>query len=203
MRQTAPTRKGTPEFPRASLPFDGGAGNRTLVRISVQRSAYVRRPPSSRGPGPVSGRPSRSGPPEISPVAPEDSRRASPDFGPDGAPQAGSFIRWCVSELSSTYAASAKSELAVEMSQTVFPGIWTWARSHTFYRPVEASRPRPIKSKQPGTPPQPAGAARRSWRLQRAIRGQDRGLIRLNVTSPQANVIVKIQQDKLLVNNML
>jgi hypothetical protein len=31
--------------------------------------------------------------------------------------------------------------LAVDTFQTVFPGIWTWARYDSFIKPVEASRP--------------------------------------------------------------
>src|ERR1041384_6087204 len=57
---------------------DGGAGNRTLVRTSVQRGVYVRRPWSSRGPGPVHGPPSRNEPLRISPAARGGSRQASP-----------------------------------------------------------------------------------------------------------------------------
>src|ERR1041385_453982 len=57
---------------------DGGAGNRTLVRTSIQRSVSVRRPSFTRGPGPVVGPPSRNEPLTISPAARGGSRQASP-----------------------------------------------------------------------------------------------------------------------------
>jgi hypothetical protein len=63
-----------------------------------------------------------------------------------GTPQAGFRHRRCFSELSSAYAASASSELAVDTFQTVLPGAWTWARSNSLNEPVEAREllaPRP------------------------------------------------------------
>ena len=123
-------------------PLSGGAGNRTLVRIRIRNRVYVHR---------LDFLPfRRTG---IEPACPEISlacsrhravrHRGQPARLCDtvGTPQAGFRHRRCVSELSSAYAASASSELAVDTFQTVLPGAWTWARSNSLNEPVEADRP--------------------------------------------------------------
>src|SRR5439155_27378528 len=65
--------------------------------------------------------------------------------------------------VSSAYAASASSVLAVESFQTVLPGLWTWARCNSFYKPVEASRPRGDRN---------IDSSGRVWKAERAERAE-------------------------------
>jgi len=135
-------------------PLSGGAGNRTLVRIRIRNRVYVHR---------LDFLPfRRTG---IEPACPEISlacsrhravrHREQPARLCDtvGTPQAGFRHRRCVSELSSAYAASASSELAVDTFQTVLPGAWTWARSNSLNEPVEADRPHYISYPDKYNPP--------------------------------------------------
>jgi len=78
--------------------LSGGAGNRTLVRTSIQRSAYVRRPMSLRGPGPVIGQPSRNEPPKISPPEPEEDGQPARLCYSTLSPRAGSIAEGACSE---------------------------------------------------------------------------------------------------------
>jgi hypothetical protein len=145
--------------PRTSRPYQpyrpyrphGGAGNRTLVRICFQNSRYVRRPGFLRLPCPVPDRPCGKRAPRISLAAAEQRGSLARFFDSAATPQAGFVHRRSEASVSSAYAAIASSELAVGSFQAVLPGTWTWARSHSFTKPVEASRPRVVvKIRLPG-----------------------------------------------------
>ena len=137
-QQVPGTKKRRAEIARR----DGGAGNRTLVRIGVRNCVYVRRLEFS--PSPRAGN---------RPTFPRSSsRRSYPARGSVTRGQPGFSIRHrrprrasdaegAQSELSSAYAASARSLLAGKSFQAVLPGTWTWARCNSLYQPVEASRP--------------------------------------------------------------
>ena len=93
---------------------------------------------SCRRRGSVPNRPPLGRAPEVSPSVPE--RHGWPARISDsthGAPGGLRVPKAHQASVSSAYAASASSVLAVEAFQMVLPGIWAWARCNSFFIPVE------------------------------------------------------------------